>query len=192
MSAILAAVVLLAAAPTDDQASRLAGLARVWGRVKYVHPAMATSRIDWDAALVRAIPAVQNAGSDQAYRRAIASMLAELHDPVTRVIEKESTEPMPTDTSVRLAQRLETIDADTASLTVPNDPALESNPNLRAELCARFAEVTHFERVVLDLRSPLGQTPGWGLKDTIVKCASRLLDRDVTLAPARFLSLRCG
>ncbi len=84
--------------------------------------------------------------------------------------------------------RLETIDANTASLTVPNDPALESNPNLRAELCTRFAEVTHFEGVVLDLRSPFGRTPGWGLKDSIVKCASHLLDRDVTLVPARFLS----
>jgi len=188
MSAVLAAVVLLAATPADDQASRLAGLARVWGQIKYVHPAMATSRIDWDAALVRAIPAVEDAGSDQEYRTAIGSMLAELHDPVTRVIEKESAEPTPAAVSAPLAVRLETIDVNTASLTVPNDPTLESNPNLRAEICTRFAEVTRFEGVVLDLRSPLGRTPGWVLKDSIVRCASQLLDRDVTLTPARFLS----
>src|SRR5216683_939830 len=188
MSATLAAVLLLAAAPADDQASRLAGLARVWGQVKYVHPAMATSRIDWDAALVRAIPAVENASSDQEYRKAIAGMLAELHDPVTRLIEKEPAEPPAPAATATLAVRLETIDASTASLIIPNDPTLESNPNLRAELCTRFAEATLFEAVVLDLRSPFGRTPGWGFKDSIVKCASHLLDRDVALAPTRFLS----
>lgn len=188
MSALLAAVVVLATAPADSQASRLAGLARVWGQIKYVHPAMATSRIDWDAALVRAISAVENADSDQEYRKAIAGMLAELHDPVTRVIEKEPAESAPSAASAPLTVRIETIDANTAALTIPNDPVLESNPNLRTELCTRFAEVAHFERVVLDLRSPSGRPAGWGLKDAIVNCASRLLDRDVTLAPARFLS----
>jgi hypothetical protein len=185
MKALLAAVLFAAAAPADSQVSRLAGLARVWGQVKYVHPAMATSRLDWDAALVRAIPAVESAASDQEYRKAIAGMLAELDDRVTRVVVKESAEATPT--SGLLAVRLETIDANMAVLTVPNDPALESNPNLRAEVCTRFAEVTHFESVVLDLRSPAGRTPGWDFKDALVKCASRLLDRDVTLAPARFL-----
>ncbi len=188
MSAILAAVVLLAAPSADERTSRLAGLARVWGRVKYVHPAMVTSHIDWDAALVRAIPAVENASSDKEYRKAIASMLAELHDPVTRVIEKELAEPPPPATSAPLAVRLEAIDPDTAILTVPNDPALESNPELRTELCTRFTEAAQSEGVILDLRSPFGRTPGWGFKDSIVKCASRLLDHDITLAPARFLS----
>jgi hypothetical protein len=131
---------------------------------------------------------VENAASDQEYRKAVGSMLAELHDPVTRVIEKEPAEPTPGAAAVALAVRLESIDANTASLTVPNDPALESNPNLRAELCTRFSEVTHFEGVILDLRSPFGRTPGWALKDSIAKCASHLLDLDVTLAPARFLS----
>jgi hypothetical protein len=52
MSALAAAALLLALAPADVQTRRLAGLARVWGQMKYVHPAMATSRIDWDAALI--------------------------------------------------------------------------------------------------------------------------------------------
>lgn len=188
MSAMLTAAVVLAAASADAQASRLAGLARVWGQVRYVHPAMATSCVDWDAALVRAISAMESTDSDQAYRKAIAGMLSELHDPVTRVIEKETVASTPGLASVPLSVRLETSDARTAVLTVPNDPVLETNPNLRAELCARFTEASRFERVVLDLRSPSGRTPGWGFKDAIVKCASHLLDRDVTLAPARFLS----
>ena len=67
---------LLAAAPPDPRAARLLGLARVWGEVKYAHPSLATSRIDWDAALVRAIPAVEGAAWDQDYRRAIDGLLA--------------------------------------------------------------------------------------------------------------------
>ena len=91
------------------------------GEGRVVHPAMATSRIDWDGALVRAIPAVEKAGSDQEYRKAIASMLAELNDPVTRVVEKEPAESPPRPRPAA-AIRLEAIDPNTASLTVPNDP----------------------------------------------------------------------
>ncbi len=185
---LLAAVLLAAAVPAHAQISRLAGLARVWGQVKYVHPTIVTSGLDWDAALLRAIPAVESASSDQEYREALGALLAELHDPVTRVIEKDAADATPTDASAPMAVGLETIDAQTAVLTLPNDPALESIPNFREQVCARFVDVTRFDHVVLDLRSPAGRTPGWGFKDAIVKCASHLLDRDVALAPARFLT----
>jgi C-terminal processing protease CtpA/Prc len=186
MSALMAAILLMAAAPATAETSRLAGLARVWGHVKYVHPAMATTSIDWDAALIRAIPVVEKARSDQEYREAVASVLAELRDPVTRVVERDAaaaSAPVP----ARAALELEMLDADTVTLKVLNEPALEANPELRAELCARFSEAARFERVILDLRSPAGRSAGFGLKDAIVKCAGRLLDRDVTLPPARFL-----
>jgi hypothetical protein len=70
-AAALGFVVLFLLAPAflraepDPLASRLAGLARVWGHVKYVHPAIAMREIDWDGALMRAIPAVEAARSDQ-------------------------------------------------------------------------------------------------------------------------------
>jgi C-terminal processing protease CtpA/Prc len=190
MIVLAAAGLLLALAPADSQTTRLAGLARVWGQVKYVHPAMATSRIDWDAALIRAIPAVENAATAGEYRRAIAGLLAELHDPVTRVVEKEPAGPAPSapSASAPLAVRLEAIDAETGIVTIPNDPSLESAPDLQATVCARFTEATRFERVVVDLRSLALRRPGWSVQDAIVKCASRLLSHDVTLAPVRFLT----
>jgi C-terminal processing protease CtpA/Prc len=189
VSVLAAAGLLLAlAGPADSQTTRLAGLARVWGQVKYVHPAMAISRIDWDAALIRAIPATESAGTAEDYRRAISGLLAELQDPVTRVIEKEPADPTSPDMSARPKVRLEAIAAETAVLTIPNDPSLESAPNLQLEICGRFTEATRFERVVLDLRSPTGRQPGWSVQNAIVKCASRLLRQDVTLAPARFLT----
>ena len=47
-------------AQTDSlSVTRLSGLGRLWGEVKYFHPALATrSDLDWDAALVAAIPQV--------------------------------------------------------------------------------------------------------------------------------------
>jgi C-terminal processing protease CtpA/Prc len=188
VSVLAAAGLLLSLASAGSQATRLAGLARVWGQVKYVHPAMATSQLDWDAALIRAIPAVENAGTERDYRRAIAGLLAELRDPVTRVIEKEVSDPAASAPSAPLAARLEAIDAETAIVTIPNDPSLESAPNLQETVCGRFTEATRFERVVVDLRSPAWRRPAWSVQDAIAKCASRLLSDDVTLAPARFLT----
>jgi C-terminal processing protease CtpA/Prc len=189
MSGLLAVVALVvAAAPVDRQAVRLAGLARAWGYVKYVHPSMATSSIDWDAALVRSIPAVENAASEEDYRRAITGLLAELQDPATRVVENEPAETTADAAASPVQMRLETVDANTAVLIIPNDPAIESTPNLQSEICTRFTETTRFERLVLDLRGSAARRLGWGLQNAIVKCASLLLDRDVTLAPARFLT----
>jgi C-terminal processing protease CtpA/Prc len=52
--------------------------------VEFCHPWLATRKIDWDAAAVRAIPLVNSAGDENAFRRAVETMLAELNDPVTR------------------------------------------------------------------------------------------------------------
>ena len=40
----------------DTRIARLAGLAKVWGTVKYFHPYLAYRDIDWDKALVDTIP----------------------------------------------------------------------------------------------------------------------------------------
>jgi hypothetical protein len=112
MSGLLAAVALVvAASPVDQRAVRLAGLARAWGYVKYVHPSMATSSIDWDAALLRSIPAVESAASKDEYRKAIAGLLAGLHDPATRVVENEPAEATAGAAAAPVQMRLETVDA---------------------------------------------------------------------------------
>ncbi len=178
------AAIVLAGAPDRD--ARLVGLARVWSYVKYVHPAMATSSVDWDAALVRALPAAEKATTDEAYRASIASLLAELQDPATRVLPREEPPAPAAAAEARLG--LETVDARTALVVVPSGAGLESTPDLQAELCARFTEAAGRERVVVDLRGPDGPRPGWILSSAIVKCAGRLLGQDVTLPPARYLT----
>ena len=65
---------------------RLAGLMRAWGTIKFFHPYLAYRPIDWDAALMAAIPKVEAAKSAEEYSAAVASMLQELKDPETHVL----------------------------------------------------------------------------------------------------------
>jgi C-terminal processing protease CtpA/Prc len=63
--------------------ARLAGLGRLWGVVKFFHPTLAYRDIDWDAALVVAIPKVNAAKSAQEYSAALNDFLSVLKDPAT-------------------------------------------------------------------------------------------------------------
>lgn len=76
-----------AAHPEAVRVERLVGLARVWGHCKFFHPALADrTDVDWDAALVAAIPEVRRSRTPEEYALAVQSMLARLEDPLTRVI----------------------------------------------------------------------------------------------------------
>jgi hypothetical protein len=68
---------------------RLVSLGKLWGAVKYFHPYLAyRDDIDWDAALVSAIPQVNAANNAGEYAAAVQSMLRALGDPATRVLRK--------------------------------------------------------------------------------------------------------
>ena len=54
---LLTSSVTLAQPLTETQ--KLASLGKVWGFLKYYHPSVATGKYDWDAQLIRLIPAVQ-------------------------------------------------------------------------------------------------------------------------------------
>ena len=86
------------AADADDAArsdreklrvERLARLGKAWGTVRYVHPFLAYQDLDWDAALVKAIPKVEAAKTKDEYAAAVGEMLAVLGDPATGVVSKD-------------------------------------------------------------------------------------------------------
>jgi len=77
--------------PDAERINRLSGLFRLWGVVKFFHPYVVRGGVDWDAALLRAIPRVEAAETVEAYRAATASMLGELQDPETRVLRGDET-----------------------------------------------------------------------------------------------------
>jgi hypothetical protein len=74
--------------PETVRIERLAGLAKLWGAVKYFHPYVAERDIDWDAALVQTISKVESANSTEDYRQAIDNMLSFLHDPNTHTVKE--------------------------------------------------------------------------------------------------------
>jgi C-terminal processing protease CtpA/Prc len=68
---------------SEYQTERLAGLGRLWGAVKFFHPYLAYKNLDWDGALIKAVPQVKSARTPEQYRQAISNMLQVLNDPLT-------------------------------------------------------------------------------------------------------------
>src|SRR5277367_5611000 len=107
--AVLANVLIGSAQQTAGEYTRidrLVALAKLWAAVEYFHPYLAyRDTINWDGALVRAIPKVDAARNGEEYSAAVEGMLSELDDPVTRVLNvpvpaptnsAPSAEPQPT------------------------------------------------------------------------------------------------
>lgn len=67
--------------PSED--SRLLATGKLWTTVKYFHPYLAYRDIDWDKALVDALPKIRSATTQAEYAAAIQSMLEALKDPAT-------------------------------------------------------------------------------------------------------------
>jgi C-terminal processing protease CtpA/Prc len=90
--------------PEQIRIERLTGLGRLWGAVKFFHPALAYRDIDWDAALIAAIPKVQAAKTAEDYRVAIEDLLAVLKDTSTFAVLEGQGGELPTSGSVHPAQ----------------------------------------------------------------------------------------
>jgi C-terminal processing protease CtpA/Prc len=82
-----------AAVPDSVRVRRLCNVAQVWGEIRYKHPWLAYQDIDWDSALVAALPGIEAAPDSVAYARAVQGMLAALGDPATHV-ESPRSSPM--------------------------------------------------------------------------------------------------
>ncbi len=75
------------APPPQTSIERLTRVAKLWGKVRYLHPYLAYREdLDWDAALVAALPKVRAAKTTEEYRAAVSGLLAALGDPATRVM----------------------------------------------------------------------------------------------------------
>jgi C-terminal processing protease CtpA/Prc len=65
------------------EADRLVATGKLWTTVKYFHPYLAYRDIDWDKALVDALPRIRSAATPAEYAAAVQSMLDALKDPTT-------------------------------------------------------------------------------------------------------------
>ncbi len=71
--------------------ARLIALGKLWITVKYFHPALPSSKIDWDRALLDALPEVRSASDQQQLTAAIQRMLGVLEDSLTRVEKADAS-----------------------------------------------------------------------------------------------------
>jgi C-terminal processing protease CtpA/Prc len=173
----------------DIRVDRLVGLAKVWGAVKFFHPYLAYREIDWDKALVEAIPKVNAAKTPQDYEAAVNSMLAALGDKNTRARIAVETSKTVSNTAavenkepIRVQNGVLTIDAVTVARTVAGANNLE-----REFLAKTNQAIPQAKAILIDLRSA-------GADDAILfeldyylrSILPAMLDKNIPLASSRY------
>jgi len=139
---------LPAQAPTDSGGvERLAALGKLWGVVKFFQPAFLERAVNWDSAVVAAIPRVRAAGSTAAYAAAVGDLLATLGDPATRVVNSAAGETATTPPGSFSARW----EAD--STLVVSAPGFTGD-SAAEQLRALVAQVRAARQIVFDLRGP--------------------------------------
>jgi hypothetical protein len=154
---LIATAVALAAqvSPEASRFERLAALGKLWTYVKYMHPR--ATAVDWDQAIVRAIPRVNAAKTDQEFLDAAEAMLAELNDPATFVVGKQPARPVSPSPAAPSARRTED---GILVLTVESSPSRDAPAQL-----AKLLRFDNVQAAVIDLResklAPNSFPPSW-------------------------------
>src|SRR5947209_11877823 len=96
-AAVLLFSSLCFAAPANDfpgESERLLATARLWSTVNYFHPYLAYRDIDWDGALVAALPKIRTAAAPAEYEAALSAMLDRLHDGTSSISHGAESDPV--------------------------------------------------------------------------------------------------
>jgi hypothetical protein len=167
---------------------RLAGLCRLWGAVKFFHPFVVCKDIDWDRALVEAIPLVREAGSAVEYRKALEHLLAFLDDPMTTVSSADASPIVPSfpDMGEPVEPRLRWVDGDVGVFVAHDFASMVRGTELTQSVTALFTELERASAIVLDLRKAVYSL--WSALDGLL---GALTHDDVQL-PARCSRMYSG
>ncbi|MBX7220473.1 MAG: hypothetical protein K1Y36_11050 [Blastocatellia bacterium] len=134
--------------------AHLAELGRLWGAVKFFHPHLAYKNIDWDDALIKAIPEVKAARNPQEFKQALGRLLQKLDDPLTRVLVAPDVEPsFPTQETSETTPALYRTVNENLIVNLPALADLFQKRTLTAEhRTAIAAEIAKSKGVILDCR----------------------------------------
>lgn len=151
------ALLVILALPTQAQEvsadavrlNRLMGLGKLWGTVRYLHPYLAYKQIDWDAALVKALPEVREAKTAGEYASAVQKMLNALGDPTTRILQTEMPGAAP---DAKLTPFSRKTDRDVLVVTWTQQDSLDFNGTMQ-KLRALTTELDKVKGMVFDLRA---------------------------------------
>lgn len=155
---------------------RLARVGRLWGVVRYLNPRLPYADIDWDGAVLAAIPRIRAAADKGAYIDAVRDLLAVLDDPLTKVYPAPASRPV--SASVPLSSR--TLDGDILLVDL-------GTGDTRAHLLAMSALVPSIQRatsVIFDMRRVTDS--GVSILSRVFASIDRyLVDREVVLPSMR-------
>ena len=178
-------------ASEEARVARVAGLARVWGAVKFFHPFLAYRDVDWDKALIDALPKVNAAKTPREYEAAVNQMLAVLNDKTTRAdIEVETkpetpaTQPAAPDTKpVRTENSVVVIDAAQIATTVAKDRTALNR--LLTNINEALPKATG---IVIDTRSSskMGEIESFYFDTFMRQTLPSILDSNLVLGSSRY------
>lgn len=173
--------------PVDSVSlARLVAVGRLWGAVKYFHPAFLHRRVPWDSVTVEAIDGIRQAKSTADYSAAVSRMLEALDDPTTRIASSET----PTSASSghwSWGHRWEVTGID-STLVVAVPDLSDFNVAIRT-LTDATADVQRASRVVFDLR---GNTTDLGSAGFIFEDISHYLPMASVAAPSQLRRMHSG
>jgi C-terminal processing protease CtpA/Prc len=162
---------------------RLAALARVWGAVRYYHPRIgAGAAIDWDSALVAALPAVRAARTGDEYQAAVQRLLDVLDDPLTRVARVGDT---PAAGAVAARPFGYHLTADSILVVIVGSYFELGGTQARETLDRMLADLSRAQAIVFDSRTtaPGGAYGRYMLEATFAELTRRLIG-DTVVTPA--------
>jgi C-terminal processing protease CtpA/Prc len=175
----------VAEALSPIQTDRLMAFGQLWGFLKHSHPALMHDGGVWDEAFVQVAPSVLAAQTAEDYRAAVEKLLAQLDDPVTRVISSERKSS--TNSPARLFELVETPNA----LVVHFGAVAPSEVRqVAAKLKAAAAQISKAKALIVDL-TDLAATST--LDQIFVESGlSDILVTSETWAPAHRVRLHVG
>jgi hypothetical protein len=167
--------------PLDARTQRLVRLCALWGNVRYHHPWVVEGAVDWDSALVEALPRALAATNDDELAAAVTSMTTALHDPATRVERSPVATPPATTPPVTPSSTVDGV------LVV--HVAARGWQGVDPEVSRVVPEIEKAPLLVLDLRASTDDD-AWGAQLVVDKIAARLPSHDSTGITERFVEHR--
>jgi C-terminal processing protease CtpA/Prc len=150
--------------------------------VKYFHPSLAyRTDIDWDSALLAAIPRVRASRTAAQYAAAVGAMLGVVGDPLTRVrVERSETtseQVLPRVASARLTP-------DSVLVVYVGEYEQLFGPDVQRAMADAASAIAGARAVLIDLRSAQPADPFWRAQlDPAFAGLQRLLSRDTIETP---------
>lgn len=153
--------------------ARIAELAEIWALVKFGHPWLTDDAPEWDAALLAAIPRARQAEDDAAFVAVVASMLATLCDPRTRVLSPDELSDWPQPIPARVQDGAVVV-------TIAGLPAFD--PTARSSIAE---SIRGADRIVFDLRGVGASMSAW-LDEIFTTLGPLLFTEDARLPATRY------